>query len=193
MLNYGKLYAQNRLEVRRRHGLLEEKRDRNPLKAEKSPRKVEAFEYRPPPARPTEERWNYPESDWGLMAKFRSQKGIYDEIYHKEADYQKKVDQVAQIREENQKMIEAEFLRQKNQYALAKKQKEEADQQRFNSIMSMDISGGSRSHPSSANHQVSCFIIYKQHLDYVTTVLSLLLYCGDCCWANCRMASTSWI
>ena len=109
------------------------------------------------------------------MAKFRSQKGIYDEIYHKEAEYQKKVDQVAQIREENQKMIEAEFLRQKNLYALAKKQKEEADQQRFNSIMSMDISGNRSSHPSSANHKVSCFIIYKHPLNYVTTVLSLLL------------------
>ncbi|RYH05368.1 hypothetical protein EON65_44895 [archaeon] len=51
------------------------KPSRNPLNAERSPRgEFKGFSFDPPPATPEKDRWNYPESDWGLMAKFSSQK-----------------------------------------------------------------------------------------------------------------------
>lgn len=77
------------------------------------------------------------------MAKFSSQKQIYDQIWEKERNYQAQVDKVAKIREENQRMIKEEFERQKQLYDYAKKQREEADQKRFNAIMSLDLGGSS--------------------------------------------------
>lgn len=118
--------------------MVENTRDRNPLNAEKSPRRNDAFEYRPPPGKAPEEKWNYPESDWGLMAKFRSQKQIYDDIFHKEKEYQKRVDSVASIRAENQRIIQEEFDRQKQLYDVAKKRKDEQDKERFEAIMGID-------------------------------------------------------
>lgn len=128
-----------RLELRRRAGLVPDKRGRNPLAAEKSPRVTEAFEYQPPPGKPAPERWNYPDSDWGLMAKFSSQKQIYDEIWAKERDYEVQVSKVAKIREDNQRKIKEEFERQRKQYDVAKKEKEASDALRFNAIMSTDL------------------------------------------------------
>jgi hypothetical protein len=138
-----------------------ERKDRNPLNAEKSPRRNESFEYRPPPAVPQQEKWIYPESDWGLMAKFRSQKQIYDDINAKEALYQEQVDKVASIREANQRMIKAEFDRQKSLYDVAKKKQEEADKQRFNAIMSVDLGNGG-SH-SGGMQKVRKFIVPHTH------------------------------
>ena len=123
--------------------MVEDKRDRNPLNAEKSPRNNEKFEYQPPPAQHVDDRWKYPDSDWGLMAKFRSQKQIYDAIYAKDAEYQTQVSKLNKIREDNQRRIQAEFDRQKSQYDHEKKMREEADQKRFNSIMSMDSGANS--------------------------------------------------
>lgn len=119
--------------------MVEDKRGRNPLNAEKSPRRSDAFVYRPPSAPAEPERWVYPDNDWGLMAKFRSQKQIYDAIYAKDKDYQHQVDQVAKIREVNQKMIQDEFQRQRDLYDVAKKKKEDMDKTRFDSIMNVDI------------------------------------------------------
>jgi hypothetical protein len=130
-----------------------EKKFRNPLNAEKSPRVTEKFDYGIPAVKAEPERWVYPENDWGLMAKFRSQKQIYDDIYSKEKEYQHQVDSVAAIREENQRIIQAEFDRQKDLYNAAKKKKEEADQKRFNSIMNVDGTDSSR---ASAHNSVSC-------------------------------------
>lgn len=132
--------CRHRLELKRRHGLLDQTRGRNPLNAEKTPRDNEHFEYQPPPAAKQEERWHYPDTDWGLMAKFRSQKQVYDDIYAKEKEYHSQVDRVQQIREQNQRMIQEEFERQKAVYDMVKKQKEESDQARFKSIMSLDSS-----------------------------------------------------
>lgn len=129
--------------MKRQHGMIEQKRGRNPLNAEKTPRDNEPFEYQPPPAAKQEERWHYPETDWGLMAKFRSQKQIYDDIYAKEKEYQSQVDRVQKIREQNQRMIQDEFDRQKAVYDHAKKQKEISDQARFDSIMTLDAGGHS--------------------------------------------------
>lgn len=118
--------------------MVENARERNPLNAEKSPRRNDAFEYRPPAGKVVEEKWNYPESDWGLMAKFRSQAKIYDDIFQKEKEYQKRVDSVASIRADNQRMIQDEFDRQKHLYDVAKKRKDEADRERFDAIMGVD-------------------------------------------------------
>ncbi len=137
--------------------MLESKRGRNPLNAEQTPRDNEPFEYCPPPAKPQEERWKYPDSDWGLMAKFRSQKQIYDDIFNKEKEYQKRVDTVAAIREENQKMIRDEFQRQKEQYDEAKKLREALDKSRFQAIMGVDSKGS-----NLLSHEVkySCFFCF---------------------------------
>jgi hypothetical protein len=91
-------------------GELQGKRARNPLNAEKSPRlDFHGFDVNPPPGREEKDRWVYPESDWGLMAKFQSQKPIYEAIYHRERS-QKQVDQeIQRLREKNQRMIEDEI------------------------------------------------------------------------------------
>lgn len=143
--------------------MLEEKRGRNPLNAEQTPRDNEPFEYCPPPAKPQEERWKYPDSDWGLMAKFRSQKQIYDDIFNKEKEYQKRVDTVAAIREENQKMIRDEFQRQKEQYDEAKKQREALDKSRFQAIMGVNSKGS-----NLLSHEVNisqCYVFVVLNVD----------------------------
>lgn len=66
----------DRIEYMRMGGSLPQKATRNPLRAEKTPRKEALscadFEV---PEKPSHmiapERWHYPETDWGLMAKFR--------------------------------------------------------------------------------------------------------------------------
>ena len=65
----------------RKSGTLVFKPNRNPLRAEVTPRRdYKGFDYNPPPAIPVPERWKYPETDWGLMLKFDSQKSIYMEL-----------------------------------------------------------------------------------------------------------------
>lgn len=62
-------------------GTITYKATRNPLRAEATPRvDYKGFDYNPPPAPPQVERWVYPETDWGLMLKFSSQKAIYQEL-----------------------------------------------------------------------------------------------------------------
>lgn len=62
-------------------GTITYKKTRNPLRAEPTPRvDYKGFNYNPPPAPKVEERWIYPEQDWGLMLKFSSQKQIYQEL-----------------------------------------------------------------------------------------------------------------
>jgi hypothetical protein len=114
----------------------------------------------------------YPEGDWGLMAKFRSQKHIYDEIQAKEKLYEQQVSQVAWIREENQRKIREEFERQKNLYAAAKKSKEESDQKRFSAIMSTDLAGGDKQ--SGGHHNV------RNSLISLALLCPFLLRCVKC-------------
>lgn len=64
---------------------------RNPILAQKTPRKDSSFDNSVPNAPKSTERWHYPETDWGLMAKFRSQKHIYDKILSMEQEYKEKV------------------------------------------------------------------------------------------------------
>jgi hypothetical protein len=62
-------------------GTITYKQTRNPLRAEPTPRvDYKGFNYNPPEAPPVKERWIYPETDWGLMLKFSSQKAIYQEL-----------------------------------------------------------------------------------------------------------------
>jgi hypothetical protein len=89
----------SRIERQREYGQLKQKPTRNPLRAEKTPRiNYNGFDYFPPPAKPMEEKWVYPESDWGLMAKFGSQKHIYDEIIATEKDYAKRLEECMKIK-----------------------------------------------------------------------------------------------
>ena len=147
------LYQSYRLEKKREYGMINYKKMRNPMMVEKSPRADCGFEYNPPPALPVEERWKYPETDWGLMAKFRSQKQTYDAIYAKEANYKNQIESLNRIRNENQQRIQAEFERQKTQYDVDKKQRELADQARFESIMALNADSLS-SRNSSKHHKV---------------------------------------
>lgn len=62
-------------------GTITYKKTRNPLRAEPTPRvDYKGFNYNPPPAPKEKERWVYPDTDWGLMLKFSSQKVIYQEL-----------------------------------------------------------------------------------------------------------------
>lgn len=70
-----------KINAARKYGLLQHKPSRNPLRAEATPRvDYKGFDYNPPPAPEVKERWVYPETDWGLMLKFASQKQIYQEL-----------------------------------------------------------------------------------------------------------------
>lgn len=64
-----------------RNGTNKYKVSRNPLRAEATPRvDYKDFDFNPPPAEKVPERWIYPETDWGLMLKFASQKETYQEL-----------------------------------------------------------------------------------------------------------------
>ncbi|KAJ1430473.1 hypothetical protein B484DRAFT_479169 [Ochromonadaceae sp. CCMP2298] len=118
--------------MQRQMGLLVHEKHRNPLRAERSPRKDFAgFVYKPPDAEAIPERWGYPEIDWGLMAKFRSQQEIYNGIYKKENEYETKIKGLQKIKEENEKSIHAEFVRQRALYDLEKKVKDSEEVKRL--------------------------------------------------------------
>ena len=80
-----------RADMLRAHGLAKTELGRNPILAQKTPRKDRSFDNAVPEAPKQVERWHYPETDWGLMAKFRSQKQIYDKILSMEQEYKEKV------------------------------------------------------------------------------------------------------
>jgi hypothetical protein len=70
---------------------------RNPLAAERSPRNDgQKFDTAVPVAPPEQERWKYPETDWGLMAQFSSQKDVYEAIYERERNHYKELQEVIQ-------------------------------------------------------------------------------------------------
>lgn len=96
-------------------GLLERKRDRNPLKAERSPRgEFIGYDFGIPHKEPEPGRWVYPETDWGLMAKFSTQKPIYDVLFQRERDAPQQVKDRERIRLANQARIQAVIREQKD-------------------------------------------------------------------------------
>lgn len=98
----------------REAGLLEVKLARNPLKAERSPRgEFKGFSFDPPPSMPVAERWTYPDNDWGMMAKFSSQREIYEAIYQRERRQKEVEEQVRRIKEDNLKKINSELAKQR--------------------------------------------------------------------------------
>eukprot|EP01038_Epipyxis_sp_PR26KG_P007979 gene7979-10820_t len=102
-----------KVEALRSQGLLQYKPTRNPIRAEKTPRiDYTGFNFKPPTARPEPEKWNYPESDWGLMSKFNSQKHFYTEIERKEKEFADQAILNKLKREENQKELEAATIQQ---------------------------------------------------------------------------------
>ncbi len=71
---------------------------RNPLAAEKTPRKEKNFNFSVPDVPENlrkVEKWNYETEDWGLMAKFSSQQAVYNKIYEKKKHFD---DTVAKFR-----------------------------------------------------------------------------------------------
>lgn len=80
------------LDVKRKSGLLNETRDRNPILAEKSARHgFRPFDFNPPPAPEQHEKWNYPDSDWGLLSKLGTQKKLYADIDAQKRHYEEQV------------------------------------------------------------------------------------------------------
>jgi len=107
---------EHNLERMRSEGTLKQRKSRNPLNYEATPRnyELEHFDFSVPPADPKLqiEKWDYPKSDWGLMAKFRSQKHIYDDIYMREQEYHKRMSELRELRDKNQKKINSAILKQ---------------------------------------------------------------------------------
>lgn len=97
------------IEVRFRHGLLPLKSKRNPLVMERSPReKVKPFDFSVPPKQPEEARWNYPEADLGILAKFPSQKEQFDLQREKERIYDENVKRLEIIKAQREAEMAAE-------------------------------------------------------------------------------------
>lgn len=117
--------------------MIEHKNTRNPLKAEKSPRnEFHGFDFSIPEAPPPKERWHYPETDWGLMAKFGSQKQTYDNIYRRQANAAREVEEIRVAQAINTKKIEAELA--KRTEIIRKEQASiEAEEKRFKMIEEM--------------------------------------------------------
>jgi hypothetical protein len=77
--------------------MLPQKYQRNPLKAEKSPRvRNTGFDFSIPAKQcPDQERWIYPDTDRGLVSKLPSQKVIYQQVKDKEKAHMENVRQLA--------------------------------------------------------------------------------------------------
>ena len=96
----------NARKVLRDAGVLKVKRARNPMAAEKTPRKERGFDYSIPTGRKDLkdwDRWEYPEVDFGLMGKFASQKKSYANFIGTLDDYKaatKKADEEREIARE---------------------------------------------------------------------------------------------
>ena len=137
-----------------KHGMIERKETRNPLKAERTPRiDMRNYSYHPPPGQPVPEKWKYPENDWGIMSKFQSQKQIYDDIFNKDKEYKDKMAELNYIRAQNQEKIDAEVSRLKQKVFREKEAKEKEEQMKLNyalnpSYGSRDSSRRSNSHRS---------------------------------------------
>lgn len=110
----------DRIEYMRLAGTLEQCPSRNPLRAEKTPRhkQLSCDDYAIPPLPDNlkqPKRWDYPESDWGLMAKFQSQKQIYDKIFAMKQNY---TDSVAKFQAE--KAMTMQLEEEKNKMSTAR-------------------------------------------------------------------------
>eukprot|EP00981_Chlorochromonas_danica_P010265 scaffold3070_cov200-Ochromonas_danica.AAC.3 len=102
-------------------GVLSTKPSRNPLQAERSPRgEFKGFSFDPPPAEAPVERWKYPENDWGLMAKFSSQKAIFDAIYERERKKKEVDEHIRKIKDENMEKINHELQKQQDMFKAQK-------------------------------------------------------------------------
>jgi hypothetical protein len=111
-------------------GMIERKPERNPLNAEKSPRvNFNGFDFNPPKPREEKPRWVYPESDWGLMAKFNSQKQIYSAIYERERSQKQIEQEINQLREKNLKLIENEIQKRKEHIEKERLEQEERERE----------------------------------------------------------------
>lgn len=108
----------NRISKLHEAGLIERRPERNPLKAEKSPRPdFNGFVFKPPePTIIEKSKWNYSQSDWGLMAQFASQKPIYEQIYERERRQKETEKEVTLIKEVNTRKIEDEIKKRKEKY-----------------------------------------------------------------------------
>lgn len=101
----------NRVNRQRENGLLVIKEERNPLQAEATPRQLWkiGYDFRVPAPPEEKPKWTYPESDWGLMSKFESQKEIYDEIFDKQANYHVEIKKFKKMKEDNEERIKNEL------------------------------------------------------------------------------------
>lgn len=86
----------NKINVARKHGTLKYKADRNPMRAEKTPRKADngCFDFSIPTGRKDLKdwhRWEYPDTDFGLMGKFNTQKERYSNYIGTLDDYKASV------------------------------------------------------------------------------------------------------
>lgn len=102
----------------REWGLLTHKKQRNPLAAERSPRgEFAGFDFSVPAKAPDPERWQYPESDWGLLAKLKSQQPVYDVLLQRERDAPQMAIERERTKAENQAKIQAVIREQKAKLA----------------------------------------------------------------------------
>lgn len=119
----------NRITRQHETGTMKFKLERNPIRAEATPRQEWKIGYDSSiPCKEREpDKWNYPESDWGLMSKFRSQKTIYDEIYEKQANYKKEVESFKELKANNERKILEEKKREIERGAIKEKWREFED------------------------------------------------------------------
>jgi hypothetical protein len=121
----------------RQWGLLEYKRDRNPMEAERSPRgEFIGFDFTVPHKEPEPEKWVYPDIDWGLMAKFRSQKPIYDVIFQREGDEPQLVMDRERFRQANKARIQA-VIREQKEIQMKAHEESLAEEQRLKELEAM--------------------------------------------------------
>ena len=112
-------------ETLRSAGLLEQRPSRNPLRAEKTPRQPwqepggQRFDFAIPPVNEAEvaqaarfasqgkpnKEWEYPENDWGLMSKFKTQKESYDKVKAMKSNYEGRVEIFKNTQKANEQSI----------------------------------------------------------------------------------------
>lgn len=105
-----------KIDLMRYNGKLQNKPYRNPILSEKTPRDplFRDWDYSTIPPRPEFEnlnyqmpRWNHPDIDYGLMSKFKTQKGIYEKEKKWEQDCQETIakhkETMARLQEENER------------------------------------------------------------------------------------------
>jgi hypothetical protein len=118
-------------------GLIQHVKPRNPLRAERSPRDNSTFDFAVPPAQhPEKERWKHPETDWGLMAKFQSQKDVYEAIYERERNHHKDLEEIRAAKIINANKIEIE-LKKKHDQMEAEEKKNAKEEKYFRKLEKM--------------------------------------------------------